>query len=425
MEPPKVPPTTASAPLAPEPLCKVLQPQFDRLTAEFNLGGKLRCEEVPGVVTLGQFGAKESLDRNLLACVDDSSYLAKAVQQEPAAVAGVSYETTATTDESGVLGLGRIAPWLPDIKAEGHAGSRLAMKLTIADATWETIPSISRVFEGQNHAYDCLPALCQNEAKAVYKVLRGRVRVELGTDQSGGFSSGVTLLGGTAGFALEDQSKASSKITLGSSEKLVIGIIAKETMSELTDSSDCDGCGARGQACCGAQSHCDDSLSCLDGTCRPRGYPGAPCDEGRCNNGAACVRGTCRSGCGTTGLPCCEKDACSDGQRCQSGQPARRDVNITDEVIERTGGLFGTDVEVELGSAACGDGHLRSRFATMRVEGDSSHCDSAQWMAPSDANDCRARVHVHVSPFSKIRCRVQIFATEVDPRVPTPQALCK
>jgi hypothetical protein len=341
----KATPLPLLPPPPPPPLCKVLQPQFDRLTTEFHLGGQLRCEEVPGVVTLGQFGANEQLDRNLLACVDDSSQLSKSVLLEPAAVASIEYNATATTNESGVLGLGRIAPWLPDVKASSGAGKQLSLRLSVTDATWETIPAVARVFEGQNHAFDCLPALCQDNAQVVYKVLRGRVLVELSTDKSSDFESGVTLLGGGADFALEKKSKASSMLTLGSSERLVIGVIAKETKAELTDASHCDGCGARGQACCNTASSCDDTLSCLDGICRPRGYPGALCDDGRCSNGAACVRGICRTGCGASGLPCCDKGACGEGARCQTGQPARRDVSILDEVVERKGGIFGTDAE--------------------------------------------------------------------------------
>jgi hypothetical protein len=99
-------------------------------------------------------------------------------------------------------------------------------------------------------------------------------------------------------------------------------------------------------------------------------------------------------------------------------------VTVLDEIVERTGGLFGTDVEVELGSALCGENRFRSRFATTKLEGDSAHCDQASWIMPTDTNDCRVKVHVHVSPFSKIRCHVQVFATEPDPRLPVPQALC-
>jgi hypothetical protein len=98
---------------------------------------------------------------------------------------------------------------------------------------------------------------------------------------------------------------------------------------------------------------------------------------------------------------------------------------MLDETVERTGGLFGTDAEVELGSAACGNGRLRSRFAITKVEGDSAHCDDATWIAVNDVNDCRVSAHVHVSPFGKARCRIQVFATEVDPTAPKPQALCK
>jgi hypothetical protein len=80
---------------------------------------------------------------------------------------------------------------------------------------------------------------------------------------------------------------------------------------------------------------------------------------------------------------------------------------------------------LDFGSGSCGDGRLRSRLTTLKLAGDSSHCDKVQWIAPNDASDCRVRVHMHISPFSSISCRVQIFATEVDPAVPAPQALCR
>jgi hypothetical protein len=421
-----LPPASATPPPPPEPLCKILQPQFDRLTERFNLGGKLECEEVPGVVTLGQFGSNSSLDRSLVACVDDNAQLARAITSEPAAVSGIEYATDAQSSVGGVIGLGRIAPWLPDVRASRSGEQQLRMKLTIQDATWETIPALAKVFEGQNHAYDCLPALCQDNAQVAYKVLRGNVRVELSTMKANGFAGGVELLGSTAGFSLDQATKTANTVSLGSNERLVLAVVAKPPRAELADASQCDGCGARGQPCCGERSTCDDQLSCVESTCRPRGYPGAPCDdEGRCGQGAVCVQGVCRTGCGAAGLSCCDKTACRDGLRCHSGQRARRDVSVFDQTVERSGGLFGTDVDLELGSAACGDGRLRSRFATMKVEGDSANCDRTQWMEANDPNDCRMRVHLHVSPFSDVRCRVQIFATEVDPAVPAPQALCK
>lgn len=421
----EVPAALAVSPPTPEPLCKILQPQFDRLTERFNLGGKLECEEVPGVVTLGQFGTSQRLDRSLIACVDDNSHLVQAILSEPAAVAGVEYATEATTDESGVLGLGRIAPWLPDVRAANSAKQQLRMKLTIADATWETIPSLAKVFEGQNHAYDCLPTLCHGDAKIAYKVLRGKVQVELSSTTAHGLSGGIELLGNTAGFSVDKTASTASTISLGASERMVLAVVAKPSNFELIDANQCDGCGSRGQPCCGARSTCDDQLSCVESTCRPHGYPGAPCAAGQCGQGAVCVQGTCRNACGAAGLPCCDRTACGEGLRCQPGQHARRDVSVFDETVARSGGLFGTDVDLELGSAACGDGRLRSRFATLKLEGDSAYCDRTQWMEPTDAKDCRMRVHLHVSPFSDVRCRVQIFATEIDPAVPAPQALCK
>jgi len=424
-EPPRTAAPMASTPPPPLPLCTALKPQFDRITQEFNLGGALRCEDVPGVVTLGQFGVGDKLDRSLLGCVDDNARFASATSSEPAAVSGVEYTTETTTDANGSLGLGRIAPWLPDVKAARGAGERLHVRLSVAEATWDSLPAIGRIFEGQNHAFDCLPALCHDDAQLVYKTLRGRVEVEVRTDNASGFSTGVTLLGGSTNFSLEEQTKSSSNATLRSNEKLVLAIVAKGTKPELTDDGHCDGCGARGQPCCEVASTCDDALACVDGICRPRGYPNAPCDEGRCSNSATCVRGICRAGCGAEGLACCDKGGCGEGCRCQAGQPARREIPVVDESVERKGGFFGTDAALELGSATCGDGRLRSRFATLKVEGDSAHCDHAAWMADNDSNDCRIKVHLHVSPFGAIRCRIQVFATELDPRVPAPQSLCK
>jgi hypothetical protein len=380
---------------------------------------------MPGVVTLGQFGIGNQLDRSLLACVDHNTQLTGNVTVEPAAVSGMEYSTQTTTDANGSLGLGRIAPWLPDIKVADGSGERLHVRLSVTEATWETLPAVGRIFEAQNHAFDCLPALCHEQAKLVYKVLRGRVRVEIRTDEAKSFSSGVTLLGTGTAFALDEQSKTSSSVSLGSNDKLVLAIVSKATKPELVEGGHCDGCGARGQACCEGNTKCDDELSCIEGVCRPPGYPGTPCDDGKCNHSSTCVRGTCRTGCGSEGLPCCDKDGCGDGSRCQVGQPARREVPVLDQTVERSGGLFGTDTELELGSGTCGDGRLRSRFATIRLDGDSAHCDDAAWMARSDMNDCRVKVHVHVSPFNEIRCRVQVFATETDPGAPKPQALCK
>lgn len=424
-DPPKSPPFASSAASQPEPFCKILTPQLERIVQQFKLGGALVCEDVPGVVTLGQFGNANRLDRNLLACVDQTAQLTNALVVEPAAVSGVEYATETTTDQSGSLGLGRIAPWLPDVKAAVGAGERLHVRLSVTEATWETLPAAGRLLEGQNHAHECLPALCQDDSRLAYKILRGKVAVEIRTENSGGFSTGVTLLGGGGNFTVLEASRSSKVATLGSNEKLVLAVVTKGTKAELTDEGRCDGCGERGQACCGNTAKCDDGLSCIDGECRPRGYPGAPCDDGRCTNAATCVRGICRSGCGAEGLACCDKDGCGEGRRCQAGQAARREVSVVDETIERKGGLFGADVELELGAAACGDGRLRSRFTTMKVEGDSAHCDRAEWMAASDTSDCRIRVRVHVSPFSRIRCRVQGFATEIDPRIPAPQSLCK
>jgi hypothetical protein len=422
-EPPKG--DVAPPPAGPEPLCKALAPQFDNITKQFNLGGALICEDVPGVVTLGQFGVGNQLDRSLLACVDNNAQFTNAIATEPAAVSGVEYSAVTTSDASGSIGLGRIAPWLPDVKAASGAGEQLHLRLSVTDATWESLPAVARVFEAQNHACDCLPTLCHDDAKVVYKILRGRVKVEINSKETKGFSTGVTLLGGGSNFALEENSKTTHSVTLGSNDRLVLAIVAKATKAELSDEGQCDGCGFRGEPCCDKESKCDETLTCLDGVCRPPGYPGAPCDNGRCAHSGACVRGVCRTGCGTEGLPCCDKDGCGEGRRCQSGQPARREVSMLDETVERKGGLFGTDAEVELGSAACGEGRLRSRFAITKVEGDSAHCDDAAWMAATDVNDCRVKAHVHVSPFGKVRCRVQVFATEADPQVPKPQALCK
>jgi len=410
--------------VTPEPLCKVLAPRLEGVTRQFNLGGALVCEEVPGIVTLGQFGIGNQLDRSLLACVDSNTQFTNSVSIEPAAVSSIEYTTTATSDASGSIGLGRIAPWLPDVKAAGAAGEQLHLRLSVTEATWESLPAVGRVFEAQNHAFNCLPTLCHDNAKMVYKVLRGRVKVEIQTKQAKGFSTGVTLLGNSATFALDEASKTAQSVTLGSNDKLVLAIVTKAPKAELSDEGRCDGCGSRGEPCCENASKCDDGLTCLDSVCRPAGYPGAPCDNNKCMNSGTCVRGVCRTGCGAEGLACCD-GGCGEGRQCQTGQPARREVSMLDETVERSGGLFGTDAEVELGSAACGNGRLRSRFAITKVEGDSAHCDEAAWIAHNDVNDCRVSAHVRVFPFGKARCRIQVFATEVDPSVPKPQALCK
>lgn len=417
--------TAANPAPSPEPLCRVIQPQFDRLARRFGLGGSLQCEEVPGVVTLGQYGTAGRLDRSLAACVDDNSVLSNLVQSEPAAVAGISYETEATTNEDGVVGLGNIAPWLPSVGAAFGKGERLRMRLSIDEATWETAPALSRLFEGQNHAYACLPALCQPDAAVAYKVLRGKVRVELTSVNDRRVRGTVELLGNTAGFSVDQSAKTASSVTLGSSEKLVLGVVSKRVKSELTDAKHCDGCGARGQSCCSESPRCDDGASCIDGTCRPAGYPGAVCDAGRCTGGATCVRGSCRVGCGAAGLACCGNDGCAEGLRCQAGQRARREVSVFDQTVERGGGLFGTDIDLDFGSGTCGDGRLRARLTTLKLAGDTSHCDKTHWIASDDPNDCRVSVHLHVSPLSDIGCRIQIFATEIDPSVPAPQALCR
>jgi hypothetical protein len=422
--PSKVPVAPPVVPTRVEPLCKVLQPQFDRVTEQFNLGGKLLCSDVPGVVTLGQFGTSDRLDRHLLACVDESSQFSRQILVEPAAVSGIEYSTSATVSSNGTVGLAVIAPWLPSVKASKNAGESLRMKLTVTDAAWETLPDLGRIFEGQNHAYDCLPALCQENSTIAYKILKGRVQVELTAEKTDAFVNGVSLLASTAEFSVDKQASSGSSVTLGSNERVILGVVAKMPRAELNDASQCDGCGARGQACCSNSPACDENLSCLDGTCRPKGFPGALCDNSRCENASVCVHGICRLGCGSEGLICCDKESCSDGNRCQRGLPARHDVTILDEIVERSGGFFGTDVDVELGNALCGENRLRSRFATTKIQGDSAHCDQAAWIAPIDANDCRVKMHVHVSPFSRIRCRVQVLVSEPDPRVPVPQALC-
>lgn len=415
----------AAPPSAPEPLCTVLQPQFDRLAQRFGLGGNLDCEEVPGIVTLGQFGSQGKLDRSLAACIDDNAALTSLVQSEPAAVAGITYESEATTSDNGVVGLGSVAPWLPTVRASQAKGERLRIRLSIAEATWDTAPALSRLFEGQNHAHTCLPALCQDDASIAYKVLRGKVRVELTSTSKQGLRGGIELLGNTAGFSVDQNEESTTSVTLGSSEKLVLGVVAKPAKAELTDAKHCDGCGARGQLCCSEQPRCDEDLSCIEGACRPRGYPGAACDQDHCTGGAICVQGQCRLGCGAAGLACCTNEGCAEGLRCQAGQRARRDVSVFDDTVQRSGGFFGTDVDLDFGSGSCGVGRLRSRLTTLKLAGDSSHCDKTQWIATTDPNDCRVRVHMHISPFSEIRCRVQIFATEIDPSVPAPQALCR
>jgi hypothetical protein len=372
---------------------------------------------------LGQYGTEGKLDRSLSACVDDNAVLSNLIETEPAAVAGVSYEAEATANESGVLGLGNIAPWLPNVRAAFAQGERIRTRLSIEDASWDTVPALSRLFEAQNHAYTCLPALCEAGAAVAYKVLRGKVRVELTSLNERAIRTGVELLGNSAGFNV-DQASASS-VSLGSSQRLVLGMVAKSVKSELSDAKLCDGCGARGQSCCSEQPHCDESLSCIDDTCRPPGYPGALCDAGRCTGGATCVRGLCRVGCGAAGLACCIDEACAEGLRCQTGQRARREISVFDEIVERSGGLFGTDVDLDFGSGSCGDGRLRARLTTLKLAGDSSYCDKTHWIGPDDPRDCRVSVHMHISPWSQIRCRVQIFATEIDPSIPAQQALCR
>jgi hypothetical protein len=403
----------------------VLSPKFEHLANQLQLGGKLDCVDVPGVLTLGQFGTSSALDRNLLACVDDNKFLLDAVQSEPAAVTGVDYETEASFDGSGVLGLGQVAPWLPNVKAQHASGSRLRMKLSIVDASWDTIPAMSRLFEAQRHAQDCLPALCLDDSRIVYKVLRGRITVELTSADSNAFEGKLELLGGAAGLAVSETARTQSSLTLGSKERLVLGVMSKSPKLELADAKHCDGCGARGEICCKTSTQCDDTLSCIDGTCRPKGSPGGPCDGSRCDNGAACVRGICRVSCGAPGLPCCDDGLCSEGLKCQLGQRARREVLVYDKVLEHGGGLFGSDADYEFGAGSCGTGRLRSRFATMKMAGSSSHCDAAHWMSAPEASDCRVRVHMHASSLETLRCSAQVFATEIDPDVPAPRALCR
>jgi hypothetical protein len=402
----------------------VLQPQFDRITKQFNLGGTLTCEVVPGVVTLGLFGSSDQLDRSLSGCVDENSQLTRNIAIEAAAVTDIEYAAHSTADASGSLGLERIAPWLPNVRAESGSGSRFRVNLSITDATWESLPALGRVFERQNHAIDCYAALCQDSSRVAYKVLRGKVKLTIHAETNQTSTAGVTVVGGSGQFTVENHAATANTATLSSTQALVLGVLTRTTKGELTDEGHCDGCGERGQPCCKTGAACDDSLVCLDATCRQHGYPGAPCDNGSCTDSAVCVRGMCQVGCGSEGLPCCNRDACTAGRACQAGQPARREIFVTDEVVERSGGLFGTDTSIELGSATCGDGRLKSRFATLKLAGDSSHCDRAAWMG-SDPNDCRVRVDLHISPFGSMRCRVQILATEVDARIPTPQSLCK
>ena len=224
---PAEPPKLAMVPAVadPEPLCKALASQFDGITKQFNLGGALVCEDVPGVVTLGQFGIGNQLDRSLLACVDTNAQFNNAVAVEPAAISGIEYTAVATTDTNGSLGLGKIAPWLPDVRAAAGAGEQVHMRLSVSEATWETLPAVGRIFEAQNHAFDCLPTLCHDDARVVYKILRGRVRVEVRTNKASGFSTGVALLGGSGSFALEESSKTSNSVTLGSNDKLVLAVV--------------------------------------------------------------------------------------------------------------------------------------------------------------------------------------------------------
>ncbi|HEY5958795.1 MAG TPA: hypothetical protein VIV60_19675, partial [Polyangiaceae bacterium] len=247
-----VDPLLASRPLQsepqPEPLCNVLNPQLERINKQFDLGGTLLCEDVPGVVTLGQFGIGKRMDRSLLACVDQNARFNEAIASEPAAVSGIEYSTEVRTDANGSIGLGTIAPWLPDVRATSSAGKRVHVRLTVTEATWETLPALGRLCEGQDHAVDCLPALCHDEARLVYKLLRGKVQVAIHADDARGFSSGVSLVAGSGMFALDEASKSSSQVTLGSSDRLVLAVVAKGSKSELTDSGYCDGCGARGQA---------------------------------------------------------------------------------------------------------------------------------------------------------------------------------
>ncbi len=410
--------------LPPAPLCTVLQPKFDRLSARFGLGGRLDCEEVPGIVSLGQFGSALTLDRRLEACVDDARRLTEWVQVEPAALDGLSYETNLQSDSQGVLGLGAIAPWLPDVRAGLASRQRIAVRLAVTDAAWETLTGLTPLLERQAHSSQCLATLCREETLVAYKVLRGRVRVSLTLSQGTSERARLELLENTAGFAIEQRQSSSRELTLESPERLVLGVVTKRTAPELHEGSACDRCGAQDQSCCAAGQSCDAGLSCVSEVCRAPGFPDAPCREGHCVGGSVCVRGTCRVDCGHPGAPCCG-EACGEGVVCSSGQRARREVTVLDQVAVLGRSLFGKTTAAEYGSGSCGPGRLRSRFATLVVDGEGASCAQVEWIAPRDPSDCRIRVQQRVAALGQLQCRVQIFATEEDPSSPAPRALCR
>ena len=160
--------------------------------------------------------------------------------------------------------------------------------------------------------------------------------------------------------------------------------------------------------------------SCPAGTAPQVTAEGVTCQVLSCPEGTRMgAGGTCEPlpDCGGAGQRCCEGSTCTGGLVCASVEPPEKKVGGGSHRVD--GGVAGASKEHVFGSASCGAGVTRTRFATTAQDGAGS-CDAGAWLDPSNPADCRVRVRFSAPMLGFVQCGVEIFGQD-----PAPPPSCQ
>lgn len=126
--------------------------------------------------------------------------------------------------------------------------------------------------------------------------------------------------------------------------------------------------------------------------------------------------GTCEPlpDCGGSGQRCCEGSTCTGGLRCAAAEPPEKKVGGGSHRVD--GGVAGATKDHVFGSASCGVGVTRTRFATTAQDkAGAGSCDAGAWLDPNNPADCRVTVRFSAPMLGFVQCGVEIFGRAAAP----------
>jgi hypothetical protein len=401
-----------TAPLAPQAgYCERLAPLLEQSTKAADIGAKLACLDVPGVTELGRFGGGSNAEEEALAnCFERREDFASVVAM-PEGTIELRLDDEFVSEAGARAGarLGDLVPWLPSVSVANDKARRVRARISIENARFVTLVGVASKLQGQPREAACLQALCMPGTTYVSKALVGTPKVVLSAEDEHGQSAAIGAVLGNAGFS--DKQLDRGRRELSSVQPVTLAIARTSFRTPQTERL-CRLCGRKGQACCAEGPACDGGLGCVGAQCVAVGGPGQPCDGESCVEGAACVKGRCEASCGRKASVCCAGNLCAHELRCVTNPQNFDEKRVTSDDFSAEGGFFGTDEDRVLSSASCGPAMQRSRFAVTKVGSGRGSCERAWWFDPENEYDCRTAVHVGVSPFGNVSCRVEVFAFE-------------